>query len=48
MKEETVKMIEKIEPLIDRIEVKDKKGDEMMDNMKIVFFIRLIFIKLRI
>jgi len=34
MREETVKMIEKIEPLIDRIEVKDKKGDEMMDNMK--------------
>jgi len=34
MREETVKMIEKIEPLIDKIEVKDKKGEEMMENMK--------------
>jgi hypothetical protein len=34
MKSETVKMIEKIEPLIDKIEVKDKKGSEMLENMK--------------
>ena len=34
MREETIKMIEKIEPLIDKIEVNDKKGEEMMENMK--------------
>jgi len=34
MKEETIKMIEKIEPLIDKIEANDKKGEEMMENMK--------------
>lgn len=27
-------MIDKIEPLIDKIEVKDKKGEEMIENMK--------------
>jgi hypothetical protein len=34
MREETVKMIEKIEPLIDKIETNDKKGEEMLENMK--------------
>jgi len=34
MREETLKMIEKIEPLIDKIEVKGEKGEEMMENMK--------------
>jgi hypothetical protein len=34
MREETIKMLEKIEPLIDKIETKDKKGEEMMENMK--------------
>ena len=34
MKEETIKMLEKIEPLVDKIEVKDKKGSEMLENMK--------------
>jgi hypothetical protein len=34
MREETIKMIEKIEPLIDKIEVNGKKGEEMMENMK--------------
>jgi hypothetical protein len=34
MREETIKMIEKIEPLIDKIETKDRKGEEMMENMK--------------
>lgn len=27
-------MLEKIEPLVDKIEVKDDKGEEMMENMK--------------
>jgi hypothetical protein len=27
-------MIEKIEPLIDKIETNDKKGEEMLENMK--------------
>jgi hypothetical protein len=34
MREETIKMLEKIEPLIDKIEIKDEKGEEMMENMK--------------
>jgi hypothetical protein len=34
MREETIKMIEKIEPLIDKIEINGKKGEEMMENMK--------------
>ena len=34
MREETIKMLEKIEPLVDKIEVKDKKGSEMLENMK--------------
>jgi hypothetical protein len=34
IKDEIVKMIEKIEPLLDKIEVKDEKGEEMMENMK--------------
>ena len=34
MKEEIIKMLEKIEPLIDKIEVKDEKGEEMLENMK--------------
>jgi len=34
MREETIKMLEKIEPLIDKIEVKGEKGEEMLENMK--------------
>lgn len=34
IKDETVKMTRKIEPLIDKIEVKDDKGEEMLVNMK--------------
>ena len=34
MREETIKMLEKIEPLIDKIEVNDEKGEEMLENMK--------------
>ena len=34
MREETIKMIEKIEPLIGKIEVKGDKGEEMLENMK--------------
>jgi hypothetical protein len=34
MREEIIKMHEKIEPLVDKIEVKDKKGEEMLENMK--------------
>ena len=34
MREDTIKMIKKIEPLVDKIEVKDKKGEEMLENMK--------------
>jgi len=34
IKNEIVKMIEKIEPLIGRIEIKDDKGEEMLVNMK--------------
>jgi len=34
MREEILKMHEKINPLIDKIEVKDEKGEEMLENMK--------------
>lgn len=34
IKDETLKMIEKIKPLVEKIEVKDKKGEEMLENMK--------------
>jgi hypothetical protein len=34
MREEILKMHEKIEPLIGKIEVKDEKGEEMLENMK--------------
>ena len=34
MREEIIKMLGKIEPLVDKIGVKDKKGEEMLENMK--------------
>lgn len=34
IKDEIMKMHEKIEPLIGKIEVKDEKGREMLENMK--------------
>jgi len=34
LREETEKMLKQIEPLIDKIEVNDKKGEEMLSNMK--------------
>lgn len=34
IKDETLKMIEKIKPLVEKIEVKDDKGEEMLENMK--------------
>jgi uncharacterized protein len=34
IKEETLKMIDKIQPLIGKIEVKTEKGEEMLENMK--------------
>jgi hypothetical protein len=34
MREEIIKMHEKIEPLIGKIDVSDKKGEEMLENMK--------------
>ena len=34
LKEETLKMLEKIKPLIDKIEIVDGKGEEMLTNMK--------------
>ena len=34
MKDEIIKMLEKIEPLVDKIEVRDEKGEEMLENMK--------------
>ena len=34
LREETLKMLEKIEPLIDSIEVNKDKGEEMFSNMK--------------
>jgi len=34
IREETIKMLEKIGPLIEKIDAKDEKGEEMMENMK--------------
>ncbi|MFH1229574.1 MAG: DUF357 domain-containing protein [Candidatus Aenigmatarchaeota archaeon] len=34
IKEEIVQMLERIDPLIEKIEVKDEKGQEMLTNMK--------------
>jgi len=34
MRNEIEKMIEKIEPLVECIEVKDEKGEQMLTNMK--------------
>ena len=34
LKEETLKMLEKIKPLVDKIEINDDKGEEMLTNMK--------------
>jgi len=34
IREETEKMLEKIKPLINKIEVNDKKGEEMLENLK--------------
>lgn len=34
IKDETLKMIEKIKPLVEKIEAKDDKGQEMLENMK--------------
>ena len=34
LKEETLKMLEKIKPIMDKIEIVDDKGEEMLTNMK--------------
>jgi len=34
MKEEILKMTKKIEPLVDKIQVNDERGEEMLANMK--------------
>ena len=34
LREETLKMLNKIKPLIDKIKINDKKGEEMLTNMK--------------
>jgi len=34
IKNEIEKMIKKIEPLVDKIEIKDDRGEEMLVNMK--------------
>ncbi|OGI12410.1 hypothetical protein A3K64_01095 [Candidatus Micrarchaeota archaeon RBG_16_36_9] len=34
LQEETLKMLKKIEPMIDKIEINSKKGEEMFTNMK--------------
>jgi uncharacterized protein len=34
LEEETIKMLNKIEPMVDGIETKDAKGEEMLTNMK--------------
>jgi len=34
MKQEINKMLEKIEPLVNRIEVNDERGERMLTNMK--------------
>jgi len=34
IKNEIEKMLEKIEPLIDKVEIKDERGEEMLVNMR--------------
>jgi hypothetical protein len=34
LRKETLKMLEKIKPLIDKIEIIDNRGEEMLTNMK--------------
>ncbi len=34
LREETLKMLDKIKPLIEKIKVNDEKGKEMLTNMK--------------
>jgi len=34
LQEETLKMLKKIEPMVDKVEVNSKKGEEMLTNMK--------------
>ncbi len=34
LREETLKMLKKIEPLVDKIEIVNDKGEEMLTNMK--------------
>lgn len=34
LKQEIEKMLTKIEPLVDKIEVRDEKGERMLSNMK--------------
>jgi len=34
LREETLKMLKKIESLVNKIEVKNDKGEEMLSNMK--------------
>ena len=34
LRKETLKMLEKIEPLIEKIEIVDNRGEEMLTNMK--------------
>lgn len=34
LQEETLKMLKKIEPMVDKIDVVSNKGEEMLNNMK--------------
>jgi hypothetical protein len=34
LKEETLKMLKKIEPMVSKIEIVDDRGEGMMENMK--------------
>jgi hypothetical protein len=34
LEEETLKMLKKIEPMVGKVEVNSKKGEEMLTNMK--------------
>lgn len=34
LQEETLKMLDRIKPLVDKIEIVDDKGEEMLNNMK--------------
>lgn len=34
LQEETLKMLKKIEPMVNKVEVNSKKGEEMLTNMK--------------